>query len=764
MRKTHIAGFVLLGMVLLTSSLARAQNQEKPGKAVSPPAQMNLEFHGPFASWINVRDYGAAGNGKADDTEAIRKALLAALPEAKTVLYFPSGTYRITGSLDVPIFDPNLNPKNDRFMNKMIVGEEPATTILKWDGAADGVMMRFQAVHSTSIGRLTFDGGNKANICLRLERNDAFKLFSSYGRVNDIIFRNAKYGFYNTDWEDPKNDMDAEYSILRCAFRNLSEAGVRIDSGNAYDFWIRQCQFENCKFGVTNSQGDFRVMDCVFRNSTEADIYAVGHRGGGIRNNYSRGSKRFLMTRSCNMVIQNNRIVDSLQTDTIQIGEMFNCLLLDNRIRTRDGATEGPAINETSSVKMCPIVAIGNQFTVKKPIHLLQKNSIEFDNRTVNDAAIDWHEPALPSAPPRVARKIFEIIRVRDAQGVVDQAVEYAKGNPGSRPVVHLPLLGRHEDCVLTNTLVFPANIEMSLEGDISSIGWDDNKANDKPFVLLQGPSRVTVENISFYGAGHSWGKQGPNILIDNCDQAGARIWGDNLNGSVSAEKLSNAQVDLTDFYMIEVSVTGPNRPGPSRIGVFAGASSENHTGIHVKNGGRLLVEDLWYETGELDRPWILAEGKGSQPGELVVQSIYAYEPNGEWYPTIQCRDFDGRLSVISGRIVGATRLTGGAQTLYMSLMGHAPLTTDSSQPAKLFLIEGDAPAIGWLNGKEKIIPEGITGTLDQGFIREQLRFVREARADVWILPKPEGVTDVRLHRIGGRIVMRPDAYEATKK
>lgn len=42
---------------------------------------------------INVRDFGAVGDGQADDTAAIRKAL-AALPTRDSVLYFPPGHYR----------------------------------------------------------------------------------------------------------------------------------------------------------------------------------------------------------------------------------------------------------------------------------------------------------------------------------------------------------------------------------------------------------------------------------------------------------------------------------------------------------------------------------------------------------------------------------------------------------------------------------------------------------------------------------------------
>ncbi|WP_158302151.1 right-handed parallel beta-helix repeat-containing protein [Paenibacillus mesophilus] len=48
---------------------------------------------------VNVRDFGAAGNGTDDDTAAIRSALVA-VPEGGTV-FFPIGTYLVTGNLSV---------------------------------------------------------------------------------------------------------------------------------------------------------------------------------------------------------------------------------------------------------------------------------------------------------------------------------------------------------------------------------------------------------------------------------------------------------------------------------------------------------------------------------------------------------------------------------------------------------------------------------------------------------------------------------------
>src|SRR5579871_2466181 len=52
-------------------------------------------------AFYNVMDYGATGNGVADDTQAIRSALAVASNGGGTV-YMPAGTYYVTGTLTIP--------------------------------------------------------------------------------------------------------------------------------------------------------------------------------------------------------------------------------------------------------------------------------------------------------------------------------------------------------------------------------------------------------------------------------------------------------------------------------------------------------------------------------------------------------------------------------------------------------------------------------------------------------------------------------------
>ena len=51
--------------------------------------------------YVSAKDYGAKADGKADDTQAIQKALNAAVKKGG-ICFLPAGAYRLDGTLTVP--------------------------------------------------------------------------------------------------------------------------------------------------------------------------------------------------------------------------------------------------------------------------------------------------------------------------------------------------------------------------------------------------------------------------------------------------------------------------------------------------------------------------------------------------------------------------------------------------------------------------------------------------------------------------------------
>jgi hypothetical protein len=64
--------------------------------AIPPIAEKDFPSLPPQAEWVDVRDYGAKGDGVADDTAALRRAIASA-----RAVYLPMGRYRLSDTLEL---------------------------------------------------------------------------------------------------------------------------------------------------------------------------------------------------------------------------------------------------------------------------------------------------------------------------------------------------------------------------------------------------------------------------------------------------------------------------------------------------------------------------------------------------------------------------------------------------------------------------------------------------------------------------------------
>jgi hypothetical protein len=128
---------------------------------------------------VSVKDFGAVGDGVADDTGALQNAI-----NAFAHIYLPPGTYRITSTIELPD-------------NKMLSGAGDATIIKSNSNAFDTIDMI--GSHAT-LTHLTIDGGL---IGLRL-----------YGKttpcrqnnISDIVIKNAATGIQLDGYNNTTNN------------------------------------------------------------------------------------------------------------------------------------------------------------------------------------------------------------------------------------------------------------------------------------------------------------------------------------------------------------------------------------------------------------------------------------------------------------------------------------------------------------------------------------------------------------------------------
>lgn len=663
----------------------------------------DLEFNGPFNDWIDlVAEYDADTTGATPIDDIIEQALedyfeqnitFGSIADPNTH-YLPQALY-LPGSGDPenpfiysitrPILLPDKATRPGGAEGFMIVGEDPRTAIIRWNGVEGGNMMWMAGWHSGQVSRIGFDGNGTAGSGIRIERDFDISLNQTNNRISYCIFRDMERGIENTR-EIPGASTDSEIGIFGCRFYNCTEYGVLPTAPEAYDYWVRNCYFEGCGIGIgrltdpgyedftlsredpdafdEENSGSFSAYDNVFNGSLQYDMYMANGQNVDIIGNASFNSSRFLRVISGNMTIALNRIVNPINTDCVRImsqwGALANAMFALNEFHMPAGTTGAIVVMEFNAAsdeyRTVDFPSRGNDPRYKNPTFYVfrNKSNLSYGGQITYDPFFDpgyWKiqdmltnqtvstDPALIfPIPPKVERQTFYFTNTPvNGQATIDAAEAFEALNPDSRPVIYFPFFadGARRTCG-TNTLEFPAGVRMSLQSGHygNSLGWGvsfDEENNDIPMVLLRGPSRIEFRNFRVKST-QEGGKYGLHVVVDNCNQVGARVY---MQGCVNISKfkgtnnlsawLVNHQVNHfgDDSMPFEVfgSVSEATTGGVVLEGATGGTSPDVEIGaFHVKGGGHLWMRGYWYETGTArQRTFTLEEN--DQKGFVSIQS-----------------------------------------------------------------------------------------------------------------------------------------------
>ena len=134
-------------------------------------------------SYINVKDFGAVGDGVSDDTVAIQNALDAAIGgnNGRSIVFFPTGTYNVTSPLLLSI------------KGVTVKGASSIESIIKYEGVvSDFVLKTSGSINNFGIRDLCIEGNNVASGGIKLgdapwviDENNVWQF-----RIEDVLIKN----------------------------------------------------------------------------------------------------------------------------------------------------------------------------------------------------------------------------------------------------------------------------------------------------------------------------------------------------------------------------------------------------------------------------------------------------------------------------------------------------------------------------------------------------------------------------------------------
>ena len=262
----------------------------------------------PRADWINVKSCAkitgapnAKGDGQADDTAALQGVMdFLQKNNWGHTIYFPPGTYKITGTLKV--HDINATT---------FIGCG-SKSIISYAGPKGGTMFLPSATHHMVYFGLTWEGNNLASAAYE---HASQATYETNIRHENESFRNftapASYSFLDSKGDTVTTPqpptaailtgfpttsgggLTGETMVYNCSFKNCTIGIVQAwDVGNKFMWHVDGCQFEDCYYGINFfDSGCNDVDNSHFERSKICDV--MGGHSMHVRHCTSHGSARF---------------------------------------------------------------------------------------------------------------------------------------------------------------------------------------------------------------------------------------------------------------------------------------------------------------------------------------------------------------------------------------------------------------------------------------------------------------------------------------
>jgi hypothetical protein len=242
----------------------------------------------PLPGMQSVREFGAVGDGKHDDTKSLQAAIDSRCgdPSGK-ILYFPAGRYRITDRLR---FNHNEAKCKKHPSGGWLAGAGSTRTKLVREGGGPGGVFVSQGIAQATIEGLTFQAtpfdrsnpGRVTEAAFALENDPKVGHATQGVSFYDVVFDGGRQAL-GIGLESRSNC--SENLIVDGVFRN-AHVGLAIGSYNALANLVYRGSFENNDIAMghdeqTLSGGTWAVLGAKVRGTHLRDI-ALRNSAGGV--------------------------------------------------------------------------------------------------------------------------------------------------------------------------------------------------------------------------------------------------------------------------------------------------------------------------------------------------------------------------------------------------------------------------------------------------------------------------------------------------
>ncbi len=348
---------------------------------------------------INVKNFGAKGDGRNDDAKSIQAAIDAASPLSTTIIYFPPGIYNIGSFVKTKVF--LINYCINLHSNLDIKGDGDNTVIRiadhlfdKKDTSDNAHLFYGSGIKNISISDLVIDmnGGNNL-VPPNVLKNHA--AIFAYGGENYHIYRVTIKNCSGTNMLNIMND-GKNLSVENCRFLNGGNyVGVpvanrgQIDFSFVYSEWDSTIvkdnifQQQNIDIALANYTGGIELHGS---NSVASDNWIEGC-WPAI---YIASSKRLLE----NVIVENNKISNSVTGISFWINyPMRNISIINNSIHLTGARSDKIALCSGIMIPNGNAKEYNKNLANAAPVYDLQilGNTIEADSMQTLSAGMILH-------------------------------------------------------------------------------------------------------------------------------------------------------------------------------------------------------------------------------------------------------------------------------------------------------------------------------------------------------------------------------------